>query len=204
MKKRKNNKTNFYEWFIHFFFFFCSHRTCNEVINPIWVGIDPLSSLEERSLKRKEYEKHERSFPPSKKIFTDSSRQLNSQHQCKWFLWGPARASWFGLRDLVKKCNSLLANLLNNKSVFWIVDWKTMQKRVWKSVLFCSFFFFLLQGFVWLYVIEIGRFNDAWRAYIALHSGIETGHWFEPKQTKQVKTMNHNWKSKLRKEFMFF
>ena len=38
-KKKWKNSTNFING--SFFFFFSSHRVCNEVINPIWVGIVP-------------------------------------------------------------------------------------------------------------------------------------------------------------------
>ena len=56
-------------------------------------------------------------------------------------------------------------------------------------------FLFLLQGFVALFpwfVIEDDRFIDVWRADMALHSGMVVGHWLEPKQAKQIKTMSDN------------
>ena len=55
-EKKDKGIINKFLWIFHFFlfFFFSSHRCCNEVNNPIWVGIVPFRLFWESQLKWKE------------------------------------------------------------------------------------------------------------------------------------------------------
>ena len=212
-KKGKKNKNKFL-W-IGSFLFFCSHRYPNEFSNPISVGIVPFRLFWWRKLNRKnKMKKRWNSISEwfiSFFLLTQLSMKLSIQFQLELFHWDCFQPSRCKLHELMKNRNTLLSNLSRKKKknvlvfifyrIIWILDIYKWTQLLFSIILFAVVvfvlgvvFFFLLQGFVWffpLFVIEVGKLKDVLRADIALHCEVMSGHWFEPKQTKKVKIMNH-------------
>ena len=149
--------------------------------------------------------KHECSFSVSN-LFYRCVRAVKFPTSAQMVPWSPSEfqliaITWFGEILQFTPCQPS-----DKETIFLEIFNETKLKKGLWPLLFVLCFVFLLQGFAWLlpaFVIEMGRLNDVLRAYIALHSGIVSGHWFRPNEAKRVKIMSHNWKWKLRRDFIF-
>ena len=127
MKKKMKNKTNFINGSF-LLFFFSSHSVCNEVINPIWVGIVPVrlfwgSCLTWKDKKDERMNKfYESSFLSS---FYSSHRYCNEVINPIWVGIVPIRLFWE--RSLKWSCEWIKKEGMKRKyfqikikPIFWI------------------------------------------------------------------------------------